>query len=612
MNPASERGLRAFLSRARPDCIFRLLAVLTFCFFLGTAFRSGWTRPETDFPNYYTAAVALCHGQPLRDYYDWTWFQRQMNYAGIEHQLGAYTPQTPLTMLPFVALTRLPVQWAKRVWLVCGLFFLGATIWMLSRMTGVSLEKVWLLAFCGYFSLYTNFLYGQFYIFLLFLLTLSFYLLERERRLLAGCVAGIAFGLKLYGGPLLLYFCARRHRTAAAGMAITAALLVLLASVLFGPRDVYYYASEILPRTLEGGSIDPYHPGVPTFSTLLRRIFVAEPELNPHPLLEAPRLFFVLQALVSSAIFVFLFLGASTKQASNRHDFAWFVTATVLLSTSTASYTFILLLLPLVLLLEKARPWQRVLLFVVYFLLTFPLPLPRLFPKVWLLVALFVALGWQSWLRMPRRWILTATACVILIALVVARRNMLSYMDSPGRHFEPVAVQRGAMFSSFPVISGAGLFYQSMGNDRYVLRWLHDGRDETLSFAGQTFRPRLAPDGVSIRFELVRNRTSTLMQFDPATRQSVSLTTPVPSDSDAPVTSPNGRWSAFASVQGGPRQIWVRNLASGKLSRLTGGNCNNSSPAWEADSQSIVFASDCDRAFGLPALYRARIPQTLR
>src|SRR5262249_61866412 len=114
------------------------------------------------------------------------------------------------------------------------------------------------------------------------------------------------------------------------------------------------------------------------------------------------------------------------------------------------------------------------------------------------------------------------------------------------------------------------------------------------------------------RFRPLSTPTSTLIDFDPDTRQFVSLSTPVPSDSDAPVTSPNGRWSAFASVQGGPRQIWVRNLASGKLSRLTGGNCNNSSPAWEADSQSIVFASDCDRAFGLPALYRARIPQTLR
>ena len=54
-------------------------------------------RSTTDFPNYYTAARLVRSGGHLRDFYDWTWFQRQMNVAGFERQLGAYTPQPPLT-----------------------------------------------------------------------------------------------------------------------------------------------------------------------------------------------------------------------------------------------------------------------------------------------------------------------------------------------------------------------------------------------------------------------------------------------------------------------------------------------------------------------------------
>ena len=76
-------------------------AVLTGgCFFFVTSFRKGWTRVETDFPNYYTAAVLARQHQPLERYYDWPWFQRHMNYTGTERQLGGYIPQTPLTMLP--------------------------------------------------------------------------------------------------------------------------------------------------------------------------------------------------------------------------------------------------------------------------------------------------------------------------------------------------------------------------------------------------------------------------------------------------------------------------------------------------------------------------------
>src|SRR5580692_5440753 len=66
-------------------------------FFLATSFRQGWTRVETDFPNYYTAAVLARHHMPLPRFYDWRWFQRQMNYTGTERQLGGYIPQTPLT-----------------------------------------------------------------------------------------------------------------------------------------------------------------------------------------------------------------------------------------------------------------------------------------------------------------------------------------------------------------------------------------------------------------------------------------------------------------------------------------------------------------------------------
>jgi Tol biopolymer transport system component len=98
-----------------------------------------------------------------------------------------------------------------------------------------------------------------------------------------------------------------------------------------------------------------------------------------------------------------------------------------------------------------------------------------------------------------------------------------------------------------------------------------------------------------------------MMQFDPSTGKATPLAMPVPEDSFASVVSPDGHWTAYESAQDGPVQIWIRDLSTGRESRLTGGNCNNSSPAWELDSRSILFASDCGRAFGLPAIYRAKL-----
>lgn len=592
------------------ESIMRLAALGTFLFLLIGPFRAGWTQAGTDFPNYYTAAVLVRQHQPLHDYYDWTWFARQMNYAGNGMQLGAYTPQTPLTMLPMVGLTGFVPQTAKRIWLVSDLVFLGVTVWLLSQITSFRFEAIWLLAFCGYFSLRTNFLYGQYYVFLLFLLTLAFYLLDRTNHLLGGCITGIILGLKLYGGPFLVYFAVKRQWKALFGMIAMVLLLVGVALVLFKPADIHYYATQILPRSLEGGSVDPYNPGDPTFSTLLRRSFVAEPELNPHPLWQAPWLFFLLRSLISLAVIAFLFLGIIMKRTTDRHDFAWLIIAVLLLSTSTASYSFIVLLLPLVLLLEESGPRQSIFLVLSYVLLTLPLRPAWMFPKVWLLFAVFIAVGWPCWRTMPRRFALTAMVITALISFVDAKRQLLNYANEPGRHFERVAVQSGALFSSFPVVSRAGVFYQSMENGRYVLRWLHDGRDEELSFEGQALHPRLTLDGKSVYFELVANRISTMMQFDPSTGRAAPRAMPVPADSAVSVVSPNGKWMAFESTQNGPTQIWLRDLSSGQERALTGGNCNSSSPAWELDSNAILFASDCGRAFGLPALYRARLART--
>ena len=589
----------------------RALALLMFAVFLATSFRKGWTRNETDFPNYYTAAVLVRHGAPLRDYYDWTWFQRQMNYAGIEHQLGAYLPQTPATMLPIVPLAAFPVQTAKQIWLALNLAFLAATLWMLSRITRIPIEHIAILMFLGYSSIRSNFLLGQYYVFLLFLLTLALYCLDRGKSAGSGFLCGVAFGLKLYGGPFLLYFAVKRNWKAVAGMVVASAIAVITAIALFGWGDVHFYATHILPRSLEGEVIDPYNSGISTLTNFLRHSFVMEPDLNPHPLWNAPLVFFFLHPFTSLLILGCTLFGlASAGEDSHHHGFAWFTIAILLLSSNAAPYTFILLLLPVVLLLPHAGPKEKVLLIVSYIALNFFL-LPgwlRFFPKVWILAALFLLEGRQYLRSFSPKLVAGGLVAISLIAAFDARRHLALYRVEPGRHFPRVALDRGTSFSTFPAISSAGLFYQAMVRRGYVLRWLHDGQMEELTFDGQAFHP-VAPsfDG-PIYFELVKNGASTTMTFDPVTRQAARVATPPPATTEGSVISPDGKWMAFESMQAGPKQIWLRDMQSGKTQIVTGGNCNSSSPAWEEDSRTLIFASDCGRGLGMPVLYRASLP----
>jgi hypothetical protein len=403
----------------------------------------------------------------------------------------------------------------------------------------------------------------------------------------------------------------KRNWKAVAGMLAASAIAVVTAIAIFGWGDVHFYATQILPRSLSGEIIDPYNAGNGTLTTLLRHSFVMEPDLNPHPILSAPFVFFFLQPFTGLLILAAISFGlASGSKYLDRRGFAWFMIGILLLSTNAASYTFILLLLPVVLLLEHAGPKERIYLIVSYVALNlFFLPgSQRFFPKLWILAALFLVEGREYRRSFSPRLVATGLVAATIIAAFVAKRHEARYLLEPGRHFQRVALDQGTLLSTFPAVSSAGLFYQAMVPRGYVIRWLHDGQMEELAVEGQTFHPVAPSFQGPIYFELVKNGSSTTMTFDPATRNVVPAASPLPATIDGSAISTDQTWLAFESTQAGPRQIWLKYTVSDKTEVVAGGDCNSSSPAWEEGSHTLIFASDCGRGLGMPVLYRATLP----
>lgn len=592
----------------------RLAAVVGFAAVLSMAFRTGWTRISTDFPNYYTAAVAVRHHDPLPNLYDWTWFARQMNYAGIENQLGGYVPQSPATMLPLVPIAGFPPLTAKRIWLVANLILLLAVIGILSRLTGVRWEYLVLLLLCGYRSLMTNFIYGQYYILLLFLLTLTLDSFARNRDGLSGFLSGATFALKLYSGPLLIYFAARRAWTSVLGMVAGTACVGGVALLLFGWNGIAFYLTHILPRTLEGNSVDPYNLLTATPNMLLHRVFLREAELNPHPMFDAPWLFFFLRTAMQLVLVAFAALGVARKADSDRRrDLAWFLILLVLISTSTATHTYILLLAPVAVLLRGASLPKTLYLIASYSILNL-FPPPELMLKVWTLLLLFFVVGYDYLRAIERRSAIVALAAVVLVSAMDAQRRMNDYRAEPTGRYQAIAVEPGVLFSGYPVVTRCGLFYQGMmsnraGREGYVLRWLHDGRIDTFDFGGNELHPIAAGDGCDIEFEDVEHGRSTFLRLDPLTSRTEAAKRPADLNADDGLVSPDRKWRVRVRETRTSKQLWLENISSGEAKELAGGSCNNDSPAWELDSSAVIFASDCGRAYGLPALYRAPVHQ---
>jgi len=587
-------------------------AVVGFAVVLSAAFRTGWTRISTDFPNYYIGAVAARQHDSLPNLYDWTWFARQMNYAGIENQLGGYVPQSPATMLPLIPMAGFPPLTAKRIWLVLNLILLLVVIGILARMTGVRWEYLTILLLCGYRSVMTNFIYGQYYIFLLFLLTLTLYTFARQRDGLSGFLCGATFAMKLYSGPLLIYFAAKRAWTSVLGMVAGVACVGGVALLLFGWSGIAFYLTHVLPRTLEGNSIDPYNLLTTTPTMLLHRVFFREAGLNPHPIFEAPWLFFFLRTATQLGLVVFAVLGVvGYADPDRRRDLAWILIMLVLVSTSSATYTYILLLAPIAVLLRGASLPKTLYLSASYSILNL-FPPPALYPKIWTLLLLFFVVGYDYLRAIEMRRVMIALAAVGLISAMDAQRRMKDYAAEPIARYQQIVVESGALFSGYPVVTRCGMFYQSMtssgaGRTGYVLRRLYDGRLETFDFGGNELRPVAAVDGCGIEFEHVAHGRSTFLRLDPLTSRTEATAAPKNPNPDHGIVSPDRKWRVRVRETLTAQQLWLEDTAGGDAKQLAGGSCNNHSPAWELDSSAVIFASDCGRAYGLPALYRAPV-----
>jgi WD40-like Beta Propeller Repeat len=310
---------------------------------------------------------------------------------------------------------------------------------------------------------------------------------------------------------------------------------------MFGWDANVFYLTYVFRRASENSILDPYNPGTGTLTNLLRRTFILEPELNPHPLFQAPFAFFFLQPLLTLAILVAPLLALARDAIITSKEVAWFLVAILLASPNTASYVFVVLLLPIALLLEaSSRRWALALV-VTYILLCLPLrpAWSWLFPKVWLLFTLYLVAGRKYWKNFSARP--ASIACLIFIAISLwdAFSHQRDYNLEPARKLEPVESQVSSIYASSPAVSREGITFESIGRGGYVL-------NRSLAFPGHAFHPSAPASGRPIYFELVADGHSRIASFDPKTKALERLT-PEAADAHDPVISPDGNRLAYVS-----------------------------------------------------------------
>ena len=547
-------------------CEWMLLAVLLAQMGLRTMPKA-WQTLNSDFPNYYLTARLTGEHYDTTRIYEWIWLQRQKDHRAIDQGTVGMVPITPFSTVFVYPFTSMPALAAKHCWLVLNLGLLLATLALLRSLTALSWRHVFLIAALSY-PLRINFLLGQYYVLLLFLLTLACWLYVNQKRFMAGVLVGLAAGLKIFPILYLLLFLRKRDWRAFAG-GVAASLGSFAVSIwIFGWQLNRLYLTQVLPATFRGEALAPYDLRAASLPSLLHRLFIYEPQLNPHPAVNVPWMFSILHPLLQMAVVApAILLAAPDEYRPRRVRFEWaaVLLASLAISTSPASYLFTLLILPVALILGSLREerkylWATVLL-LIYTVAGFLggrsdggegwvalAAVPRLYLLILLVVFSYLVLVRRYQQEESKRdrvvWISVLLAALILSVVINLRHQQDLYADYKWR----IAEHAEILMASHPAIQADAIPFIALLRDGY-----HSAvaRGDSVEVSHANNEDQLAITAANGEHWVEQAGKESTVRSTRAGRNDIR-------QAESPIASSDGRWLAFLREDHGRAGIWVR------------------------------------------------------
>ena len=678
------------------------------------ALPRAWRTLNTDFPNYYMSARLAHEGYDTSRMYEWTWLQREKDHRAVDIRTIGLLPITPFSTLAMWPLTDLAPLTAKHVWILLNLAFLIPLCWLLRSMTGLSYRRIALI-FALSFPLYRNLSYGQFYIFLLLLIVSACWAYLRDFRVLAGALVAIAGACKIFPILFLVFFLQRKDWRALAAAAVTGLAAIAVSVAVFGLNVHRTYLHEILPWSLHGEAMPPYVASA-SISGVLHRLFLTEPQWNPHPWHYSPLCYALLLPTLQMLAFAPAILLIRRKGGSPARillEWSALLTAALTISTVPALYNFVLMVFPVcvlaaMLLQLKRYGWLATLL-IVYVGIGLPTPSPhsaigptallyllRLPLMLGLLIGIYALLyrqrperaGSRDWT--PYAWTVALVLSVVFSAVSTFRRERAVRREYAYR----LPLKAQGFLNARPEQTGTGIRYiaftlngyhlvadeknevgtdpdidfpdddlsftsglSSVGNDKNLVERglsprsaIVDARTPSRVLIDDAREPMLSADGQSVAFvrdDQGRGRLTMRSDFESEAPSESALTPPslniygasflskseyafsavsqghppqiylsdathtnaplALGESRYPALSPDRRWLAYSRLENGVWNLWLRNQKTGATRPIASLPCNQIQPAWEADSKTLLYSTDCGRSLWFTAISRRRV-----
>lgn len=674
------------------------LSVLYLC---AHTLPSAWKTLNTDFPNYYLSARLAHESYDTSRMYEWPWIEREKDHRAIDIPVIGLLPITPFSTLAMLPLTGLTPLAAKHIWILLNLAFLVPIGWLLRSMTGLSYQRVALVVALS-FPLHRNLQFGQFYVMLLLLIVAACWGYLRGLHAVAGVLVAVAAAAKIFPVLFFVFFLRRRDWRALMWGGITMLAAAAISVWIFGWSVHRTYLHEILPWTLHGEAMPPYVPSA-SFSGVLHRLFLSEPQWNPHPWHYSPLCYaLLLPALQMLVLAPAILLIRREDNTRDRVLLEWsaLLTASLAISTVPALYNFVLMAFPAcvlatILLRRGSYGWLAALL-LVYFGIGLPLSGKLLsLMRLPLMLALLLGIYALLWRERPakgtsRDWAAYAWAATMAVSVVFTTVSTLHRERAARQEFAyRLPLQSMGFLNAGPRAAGAGVRYIAFTLGGYRLMTdeanavpadpYAEVRDDDLSFTSgsghiwvervlsprseimempqpshvvvdDAREPMLSADGKSLAyvrddhgrgrlmvrrdleadsasdfaltpaslnvyeasfltgkdyaFSAVERGRPPEIYLNDATHANASLAL---GESRYPALSPDGRWMAYSRFDHGVWNLWLRDETTAATRRIADVPCNQIQPAWEDDSKTLLYSTDCGRSLWFTAVSRRKV-----
>lgn len=337
-----------------------------------------------DFANYYFGATFIREGLFNIDIYFPHIFNREIALLGHENLFVSFAPNTPFIGLLFLPLSYFSLATAKIIFNIGSLFLFIYSLRNLIKNYNINSIYLWILPLVFFIPLRNNFLFGQVYLLLFFLLTEGFLAYRKNKYFKMGLFWSVAILLKVF--PVLLFGMLVFRKKYWAILYLSAACSILLCfSIAINGFEVWeFYFSTVLPKSGNGEIAGEFVQNYQSVFMFLKYVF-------PTNITAFSMLLFLFKLML---LVVGYFI--SIHEKSKIKVVAFWMLLAILISPYGSTYTNLLILFPFLYFINNSDSRKKKTSIIILILLITTIPIsyfskfviPFSFPRMCLLLLL--------------------------------------------------------------------------------------------------------------------------------------------------------------------------------------------------------------------------------